>query len=621
MKNFLLIAFIFASFFETKAQYAASNFTLISVINPESGTNGSGDKYSGCWGWVQQNKKKEYAIACSKSGTYFVDITNPATPTVSAFRSGVVSNATWREVKTFQNYCYIISDDGGGGNNSFQIIDMQYLPDSVHKVYDSQSLIRRAHALWVDGNKLYISAVRQSGNSFSTMNVYSLANPQNPVLIRRLDQDYSFISYVHDMFVRNDTVYASCANQGLYIFKLTSANTFTMLGSLSGYSGAGYNHSSALTPNGQTLVFTDEVPAGLPIKVANVSNMANIQILATTNQYTATTPHNPFMINNQYCVMSSYKEGLQLYDISNPSSPFLAGYFDTYPQGGGNTGVWSGSAYKGQWGAYPYFPTKTIFALDMLNGIFLLKTNLYANPQVVPGFNLPATACPGATVSLMNTSTGATAYSWTASNGLQTTVSGSNASVTFSATGIYTISLFASNPSYSGTATHTIAVANLTAAIQTTNSACQTCSTGIAVATVSNGVGPYTYTWLPIGGNDSLANNLASGCYTIQIKDVKGCMFSGPTCVDFYITTGLSDFEKDQSVSVYPNPANTELNIKSEEQTFICRLFNNLGEVVKETKLFEKSAMLWVQDLSPGVYTLELQNSSNHTRKKILVDR
>jgi len=327
----------------TVAQYATSNFTLVGQIDPETQMNTYGDKYSGCWGWYQASKNKEYAIAGSSAGTYWVDITIPSTPTVSCYRAGAVSSCVWREIKTYQNYCYVISDDAGA--NRFQIFDMQYLPDSVHKVYDSPALFNRGHAQWIDGSKLYIASVT-SGSNFSSMNVYSLANPANPVLLRRLDQDYPTVNHAHDTFVRNDTVYTSCGYQGLNIYKFTAANTFSLLGSLTNYPYSGYNHSSALTPNGHTLVFMDEIPVGMPIKVADVTNLSNIQVLATTNQFPQTTPHNPFMVNNQYCFVSSYQDGLQLYDISTPSAPFLAGYFDTYPAGGGNNNTWgSGSSY------------------------------------------------------------------------------------------------------------------------------------------------------------------------------------------------------------------------------------------------------------------------------------
>lgn len=376
MKKIYLIFCLLSTFLKAQQNYPALNFTLISKLDPETGTNPDGDKYSGCWGWYQADKKKEYAIACSQAGTFWVDMSNPATPSVSAYRSGARSGAIWREAKTYQNFCYVISDDNG--SNSFQIFDMQYLPDSVVKVFDNTSLFRRGHTLWVDGNKLYVASVTYSNSTYSSMNVYSLANPALPVLLRSLKQDYPFITGVHDMFVRRDTIYASCEYQGLYIFKLTATNTFTQLGSLTTYTGAGYNHSSALTPDGKTLVFTDEIPTGLPIKIANVSNLQNIQVLATTNQFSMTTPHNPFIVNNQYCFMSSYEDGLQLLDIGTAASPSLVAYFDTYPQGGGNAGNWS-NPYGGQWGCYPFLPSKTIFALDQANGLFFLKTNLYSS--------------------------------------------------------------------------------------------------------------------------------------------------------------------------------------------------------------------------------------------------
>lgn len=356
--------------------YASSNFTLISKLDPETTTNSDNKKYSGCWGWWQSSKNKEYAIACSHAGTYWIDISSPASPSVCAYRAGKISGCTWREAKTYGNFCYVVSDDMG--NNSLQIFDMQYLPDSVHKVFDGNSLFERAHTIYVDSNKLYAASVTYSTGGYSSMNVYSLATPTNPVLIRSLPQDFPAVTGVHDMFVRRDTVYASCQYQGLYVFRLTASNTFSLLGSLTSYPYSGYNHSSALTPDGKTLVFMDEVPSGLPIKAADVTNLSNIQILSSFNQFSLTTPHNPFIVNNQYCFTSCYEDGLQLYDISSPQTPVLAGYFDTHPQSGGNTGTWNND-YNGQWGCYPYLPSKTIFALDRYNGAFFLKTHLYQN--------------------------------------------------------------------------------------------------------------------------------------------------------------------------------------------------------------------------------------------------
>lgn len=601
--------------------YPAQNFTLVSNINPETGFNSDGLKYSGCWGWVQASTNKEYAIAASQSGTYWVDVTNPASPTVCAYRAGAHNGATWREVKTYQNYCYVISDDPG--TNRLQIFDMQYLPDSVHKIYDSQSLFRRGHAHWIDGNKWYVASVTYSNNTFSEMNVYSLATPSVPVLLRSLDQDYpSLVSHVHDMFVRNDTIYASCGFDGLYVFKLTASNSFSLIASLTSYPFSGYNHSSALTPDGQTLVFLDEVPASLPVKVADVSNLSNIQVLQTINQYSNTTPHNPFIVNNQYCFVSAYQDGLQLFDISNPSAPFLAGYFDTYPQAGGNNNNWPvGGTYSGQWGCYPYFPSKNIFALDRLNGIFMLSTHLYQNAVPAPtvSFNVPNSACAGTTLTMQNNSTGASSYTWAFPGGTPATSTLSNPTVVYNTPGTYNILLSASNGTGLASSNMSLQVAQVTVAVSFTHASCGTCTNGSAKATPSGGLPPYTYTWLPSGGNASLAINLAPACYTVQVSDSIGCVRSRTLCISH--TTGYEELHSAQNLILFPNPAQEQIELQCSFGEFRFSLINSLGEQLLSGSFKEgEEKVLKVGALPRGLYLVECRADGKIITKKLLLD-
>lgn len=394
--KFTLLAFLFCAFVSAQT-YPALNMSLLSKMDPNGDLTGAdGRKYSGCWGWVQTSKNKEYAIVGSSAKTYFIDITNPVAPLICDSVLNKHAGCTWRELKTYQNYCYIVSDDYAP--NTFQIIDLQYLPDSVHVVKDDNVLFERGHTCWVDGNKLYVGGQTSSSSVLSNMCVYSLATPTAPVLLRTLSDDYPSISYVHDMFVRNDTVYASAGNQGLYVYKFnTLTNTFTQLGSFTGYPEAGYNHASSLTKNGKTLVFCDEVPTGVSIKVTNVTNLSNIVMSSTVEPNTnpQMVAHNPYVIGNELAFVSCYQDGLIVYDITNPNAPYITGYFDTHPQGGANfSNNYGASSYRGNWGAYPFFPSRTVLACDMQNGIFLLKSdalgvkensntlnaNIYPNP-------------------------------------------------------------------------------------------------------------------------------------------------------------------------------------------------------------------------------------------------
>lgn len=323
-----------------------------------------GIRYNGCWGWVDTTDNREYGIIGSTEGIHFVDITNPSAPVQRDFVAGRRNQCIWREMKTYQNYLYAVSDDAAP--NSMQIIDMSYLPDSVHVVYDNDTLVQRAHTMWIDGNKMYLASPKTiSGISY--MGVYSLASPTNPTLIRMLEKDYLLPNYVHDMFVRNDTVYVSDGFSGLYLFKFTGTS-FLSIGSLTSYTQQGYNHSSSLTGNGKTLIFCDEVPSGLAVKSLDVSDFSNLTVLDTfiSSPTGTATPHNPFVIGNSRVVIAYYNDGVQIFDISNPSNVTRTGYFDTRPTD-------SSGNYAGCWGAYPYFPSGVMIASDMQKGMFILN--------------------------------------------------------------------------------------------------------------------------------------------------------------------------------------------------------------------------------------------------------
>lgn len=391
MKKILLSFFVLISCASFAQTYSSQNITLLSHITPNTSTVGLADDnrgYSGCWGWYQQSTNKEYAIVGTSNGTYFIDVTSPTTPSVSAFVQGRLK-CTWREMKTYKNYCYIVSDDSP--TNTFQIVDMSALPATVTVVYNSNNMFERGHTIWVDNNKMYVGGVTYKAGSSpqsSPMNVYSLNNPATPVLLRQISDDISstIFNYVHDMFVRNDTVYASTGWNGLHVLKFdTITNTFSQLGSFTGYQSSGYNHSSSLTKNGKYLMFCDEDPASLPIHMVDVQNLGNIQPLQTFKPTIGTTPHNPYIVGNDFAIVSCYQDGLMIFDISQPSNLSLAGYFDTYPQGGNNLGDYSNNPYRGNWGNYPYLPSGIIIANDMQNGTFILNasaayTNTVRNP-------------------------------------------------------------------------------------------------------------------------------------------------------------------------------------------------------------------------------------------------
>ncbi len=324
--------------------------------------------YNDCWGYVD-SAGREYAIIGSSQGTYFFDVTTPTSPVMVDFEASKDTTLTiHRDFKTYKHYAYGVADEG---DNSLQIFDLQYLPDSVVKVYDNNQFCRRCHNLFIADDKLFLAS-NTVGFSFHAMDVLSLANPVSPTFLSTLSNPQ--FSHVHDVYVRNDTAYCSNGNAGLFIYSYVNPTNPVLLGSLTAYPQQGYNHSSWATPDGKTLVFADETH-GSALKVLDVSNYSNLNILSffqsnllnipNPGSSNGSIPHNPFVRDN-LCYVSYYHDGVQVYKISDPGNPVNVAYYDTYTQ---HTDY---SSYQGCWGVYPFLPSGTIIASDMKNGLFLL---------------------------------------------------------------------------------------------------------------------------------------------------------------------------------------------------------------------------------------------------------
>lgn len=372
MKHNTLLVIALLTSMIANAQFTFQNIALLGQFNDTTVVAEPvyGIRYQSCWGWVHPTTLHEYGVIGSTAGTYIIDVTDPANLIQSDYIPHRQTDAIWHEYKTFGNYLYIISDDGG--NNSLQIADLSTLPDSANVIYDSNSIFTHSHTLFIDGSKLYVASVSAVGN-FSSMNVYSLANPALPSLLRRLDDDFPAIGSVHDMFVSNDTVYASCGYDGLYIFHYDEIlNQFVNLGSLTNFPTSRYNHSSDLSPDHQILYMCDEVPDGMPFSIVDVSDISNPTVLSTMSTNPGCTPHNPY-VEGDLLYMAAYQDGLYVYDISVPASPVQIGYFDTHPQN--PTGTYPSPAYQGCWAAYTKLPSGNILASDMQLGLFVLDVS------------------------------------------------------------------------------------------------------------------------------------------------------------------------------------------------------------------------------------------------------
>lgn len=343
------------------------NMTLLSTWDDNSFPSVSGVAYNDLWGYAAAGR--EYAIVGTAEGTLILDVTNPTNPQQVAFELGGSTMSVWRDYKTYGNFLYGVSDQGSG--SSLQIFDLSGLPASISKVYDSQALLSTAHNLYVDGaaGRLYVAG---AANAPSGIHILDVANdPANPTLLAT----FNLGAYVHDIFVRNDTCYAFMGTQGWGIFDFSNLASPAVINIIpfNAYPENGYAHSGWLTEDSNFLFWCDETH-DTGIHIGDVRNPTNpvfhapfrSTLLAPTE--TNSMPHNAFVKGNQLYI-SYYHDGVQVWDISDPTAPVRAAYYDTEP---GNTDY---TGFAGCWGVYPYLPSGIILGSDIQHGLFVLQEN------------------------------------------------------------------------------------------------------------------------------------------------------------------------------------------------------------------------------------------------------
>lgn len=322
----------------------------------------------------------EYIIAGSTDSIYFFDITIPTQIKLLDVAYGACKGVINRDYEIYQHYVYCISDQNRG---ALQIFDLQYLPDSIHKVYEDSSLAINTHSFFIEqkSKRMYMCSNKypnwnNNGEKESAMDIISLEDPENPKFLaklwvpKRANGEPAF-RWVHEAHVRNDTAYLSCGNSGLFIYDLRDLENQQIISSIVNYPKNGYNHSSWLNTNGNYIMFTDEFPSGLDIKIFDISIIQAPRLESMFISNLGATPHNAYWFGS-YAVVSHYNDGVVIFDVSDTKNPVKVAYYDTYPQNGKGE-YWV--PYAGCWGVWPYLPSGNIIASDRTNGIFVLKVD------------------------------------------------------------------------------------------------------------------------------------------------------------------------------------------------------------------------------------------------------
>ncbi len=374
MKSIFTLIFLFVISF-SMAQNSLNMEALYQWADPSLPSSIWHDNtYNEIWGY--ENAGREYAIIGSTMGTHIFDVTDLASVDTVDFIPGKIQGGTivHRDYDTYKDHLYIVADEG---SSSLQILDLTYLPDSAPVVYDSDSLIRRAHNIFIDTAAGWMYACGGHANGSSNyLSIYDLStDPKNPSLLLDCSNDLAFwngsVGYVHDIYVRNDTAYCNAESRGLFVVDFSDPLNASIIGSLTSYPESGYNHSGWLHQGGKYYAFADETH-GKRVKYVDVTDLSNITMvdLFGSDVHQFSIPHN-LIFKGDILYVSYYFDGVYVFDCSDTSNIFVIGYYDT-----SNRPHASGK-YEGCWGIYPFLSSGNILASDMQEGLFVLNTPVW----------------------------------------------------------------------------------------------------------------------------------------------------------------------------------------------------------------------------------------------------
>ena len=338
----------------------AENMVLLGSLDVRGGDV---TRYSDVWGY--SNANGEFALLASNRYMHIIDVTDPGNPQELFRINQTAVSSDWRDIKTFGDYAYMVTEGSGEG---LTIVDLSNLPASAPVVYRSSQFWSRCHNLFVDDSatpaRLFCFGI--NGRTSRTV-ILSLANPENPSLLANVSLTGG---YAHDGYVINDTLYANHEGRGMYAHDVSNPTAPVELGRLNNYPEAGYNHSVWRTDNGRYAVMCDET-VGASAKIVDVEDpldMEVVSLFASRLRAPAnpnTFAHNPYVMGDTQVVMSYYNDGIQVWDIRDPTQPTRLGYYDSTPN--------QINAGGGIWGAYPYLPSGNILGSDIGTGLYVVQ--------------------------------------------------------------------------------------------------------------------------------------------------------------------------------------------------------------------------------------------------------
>ncbi len=360
--------------------YPCQGFDLVSRI---SLTQMNASKANDSWGWTDPNTNKEYVLIGLDNGTAFIDISDPITPIYLGKLPTATVNSSWRDIKTYQNHAFIVSEAIDHGMQVFDLTKLRNVtnPPQTFTADAHYTAFGNAHNIVINETSGYAYAVGtetfNGGPHF-----INIQDPINPTA------EGGFISpngdpYSHDAQVityhgpdqdyNNREIFIGSNQSEIVIADITEKNNPTIISTIS-YNNVGYTHQGWFTEDMRFFLLGDELDeqlVGFDTRtiIFDLQDLDNPLFHTNYIGITSATDHNGYVVGNIF-YLANYRAGIRALNISDIENKNISeiGFFDTYPL---NNNV----GFEGAWSVYPYFQSNHIVVSDISSGFILITPN------------------------------------------------------------------------------------------------------------------------------------------------------------------------------------------------------------------------------------------------------
>ncbi|MEH6763544.1 MAG: choice-of-anchor B family protein [Aequorivita antarctica] len=376
----------------TAGQYPCNGLDLMSRISLSTFNS---DRGNDSWGWTDPQDGKEYAIMGLGNGAAFVDISDPVNPIYLGKLPTHTGNSTWRDIKVYNNYAFVVSDINSG-NHGMQVFDLTRLrnvsnPPQTFSEDAHFNGFGNCHNIVINEESGYAYAVGSDGNNGGPIFI-NIQDPLNPVQEGQFTGD----NYSHDAqvviydgpdadYAGREILFGSNEDRISIVDVTDKANP---IGISNGFYGSvDYTHQGWLTEDKRYFIIGDELDEssfGFNTRtiIFDVSDLDNPVVhFEYESDDVQAIDHNGYVLGNEF-YLSSYRAGLRIMDISDIENQNMVEtkFFDTYP--GSNS-----ANFDGAWSVYPFFASGNIVISDIDRGLFIVRdSSLGVNDNSISTF-------------------------------------------------------------------------------------------------------------------------------------------------------------------------------------------------------------------------------------------